>query len=95
MVTLLAFSENGTISWVINWELNIPEITLLQSPGGFHNLALKNDGTVIAWGRNHYGQTSVPEGLNNIVNIVAGTAHSSAIKSNGEIISWEVINQTT
>ena len=26
--------------------------------------------------------------VNDIVNIVAGTAHSSAIKSNGEIISW-------
>ena len=30
--------------------------------GTYHSLALKGDGTVVAWGYNLYGQTSVPAG---------------------------------
>src|ERR1035438_7046453 len=28
--------------------------------GDFHSLALKSDGDVVAWGDNHFGQTSIP-----------------------------------
>jgi len=32
--------------------------------GGYsHSLALKDDGTVVAWGLDNYGQSSVPSGL--------------------------------
>ena len=39
--------------------------------GWTHGLALKSDGTVVAWGSNAHGQTDVPEGLNNVVQISA------------------------
>ena len=29
--------------------------------GGSHSLALKNDGTVIGWGNNDYGQITIPK----------------------------------
>ena len=51
-------------------------------------MALKNDGSVVSWGRDLYGQTEVPEDLTDAVYIVAGTGHSAAIKENGEIVSW-------
>jgi alpha-tubulin suppressor-like RCC1 family protein len=35
--------------------------------GGYHNLALRADGTIEAWGNNDYGQTNVPPALNNVV----------------------------
>jgi alpha-tubulin suppressor-like RCC1 family protein len=41
--------------------------------------ALKGDGTVVAWGRNDLGQTNVPAGLNTVVAIAAGHAHSLAL----------------
>src|ERR1700739_2154907 len=35
--------------------------------GGFHSLALRQDGTVVAWGDNNFGQTNVPAGLSNVI----------------------------
>jgi hypothetical protein len=36
------------------------------------SLARKRDGTVVAWGGNYFGQTSVPAGLSNVVAIASG-----------------------
>ncbi len=46
-----------------------------------HSLALKNDGTVVAWGRNVEGQTTVPAGLTGVTAIAAGGYHSIALKA--------------
>ena len=39
-----------------NWAFNEASQLLDLSPGGFHALALKSDGTVWGWGENGYGQ---------------------------------------
>ena len=39
--------------------------------GGDHSLALKTDGSLVAWGNNDNGQTDVPAG-NNFIDIAAG-----------------------
>lgn len=53
-----------------------------------HGLALKEDGTVIAWGWNFYGQATVPDGLNNVTAIAAGENFSVALKRDGTIVAW-------
>jgi len=45
--------------------------------GSSHNLALRSDGTVRAWGANYDGQCNVPAGLSNVVAITAGVATTS------------------
>ena len=52
-----------------------------------HSLALKKDGTVVAWGikgkqewGDPLGQTEVPAGLAGVKAIAAGTRHSVALK---------------
>jgi hypothetical protein len=51
-------------------------------------LALKCDGTVVAWGDNSSGQTNVPIGLTNVVAIAAGYDHALALKADGSIVGW-------
>jgi hypothetical protein len=62
--------------------------------GGSHTLALRADGTVVAWGENTdaggtvAGQSVVPLGLTNVVAIGAGEYHSLAVRANGTVVAW-------
>ncbi|MGA9140433.1 MAG: hypothetical protein WBZ29_09430 [Methanocella sp.] len=69
------------------------------SAGLGYVLALKNDGTVWAWGKNTYGNLGdgttdssvVPvqvKGLTDVVAVAAGGGHSLALKSDGTVWSW-------
>jgi len=58
------------------------------APGQMHSLALKADGTVVGWGFNFYGQTTIPAGLTNVVAIAAGYNHSLALKADGTVVGW-------
>jgi alpha-tubulin suppressor-like RCC1 family protein len=67
-----------------------PGAVFTNIAAGFdHSLALKNDGTVIAWGNNFDGQATVPAGSSNVVAIAAGAGgYSLALKSDGTVVGW-------
>jgi len=54
---------------------------------GNNSVALKVDGTVVAWGYNGHGESSVPAALNNVVRI-SGSEHILALKSDGTVVAW-------
>jgi len=55
---------------------------------GSHNLALKSNGTVVAWGDNAAGQNNIPAGLSGVTAIAAGAHHSLALKNDGTVLAW-------
>jgi hypothetical protein len=55
--------------------------------GQWDSLALKADGTLVAWGDNSFGETDVPAG-NNYVAIACGAAHNLALQSNGLVVAF-------
>jgi len=43
--------------------------------------------TVVAWGGNDYGETTVPVGLSNAMAIAAAN-YSVALRTNGTVVAW-------
>ena len=58
------------------------------SSGYEHRLALKTDGSVVAWGNNIFGQTDVPSDLNDVIAVSAGGYHNLALRRDGSIVAW-------
>ncbi len=56
--------------------------------GSQHALALRTDGTVVAWGSSSLGQTTVPAGLSGVVAVVARGNVSGAVASDGSVALW-------
>jgi alpha-tubulin suppressor-like RCC1 family protein len=74
-------------------------VTPMVAAGSYHTVALKSDGTVVAWGYNGYGELGngnnteywspvVVSGLSNVVAVSAGDWHTVALKTNGELWAW-------
>ena len=94
-VTVLALKKDGTIC-----RLGLERLWSGDGAGGAiwgsgrlppvtgHSLALKNDGTVVAWGRTAFGQATVPAGLSAVGAIAAGWEHSLALKHDGTVVAW-------
>ena len=57
--------------------------------GSDFSLALRDDGTVAAWGCGfNHGECTVPAGLSGVTAVAAGHFHSLALKGDGTVAAW-------
>ena len=82
----LFLQANGVA--VMDYNRSVLSNVVSISQGAAHSMALLQNGTVIAWGNNYYGQTNIPAGLTNVIAIAAGYYHSMALVSSGIVVSW-------
>jgi alpha-tubulin suppressor-like RCC1 family protein len=77
----------------------LDRVVAIDAAGLWFSLALKDDGTVWAWGYNNVGQLGVSginysaspiqvPGLTDIVAIAAGTQHGLAMRRDGTVLAW-------
>jgi len=94
----LALKQDGTVAELgPSGQLSVPSglsnVTAIAL-GEAHGLALKKDGTVVAWGSDanaggyNCGQATVPNGLTNVIAIAAGDYHSLALQQDGTVVAW-------
>jgi hypothetical protein len=65
----------------------LDNVTAISAGRGF-SLALRKDGTVVAWGDSQYGASDVPPGLSNVVAVTAGWTDSLALRRDGTVVGW-------
>lgn len=68
--------------------LVVPSTIPQVSSGGVISCALKADGTVVCWGYNGEGSTTIPNGLNSVVQLDVGFGHTCALKTDASIVCW-------
>jgi len=86
---------NGANPLVTPWTVSFtdPGAYVFAAPisieaGRFHSLALKADGSAVAWGESSLGQTNVPADATNLLALAAGDSHSIALRNNRTVIAW-------
>ncbi len=75
---------------VIGWGAGKPagnDFTAIAA-GRYHNLALKADGSIVAWGYNDYGECNIPSPNTDFIAVAAGDYHSLGLKEDGSIVAW-------
>lgn len=108
---VVSISTSYRVALLLTSEGNVGKMGYLDIPEGLgdikavaagnnHGLALRTDGTVVAWGKPwpqggalggpglNVGQDVVPEGLSNVVAIAAGHFFSLALKADGTVVHW-------
>jgi len=95
--TLVVLQSNGQVTNTMGYApLDVPSglsDVIALSCGFAVNLALRSDGTALAWGNNEFGQNDMPDALSNVVAITPGWWHALALLRNGTVVSWgEITN---
>lgn len=100
----LGHSTDVTLPSLVHFPSDCEQISSIIC-GSAHSLAITNDGKLLAWGDNQYGQLGIENlkqsvsnrprvipSLSGIVQASVGFAHSLAVNHDGQVFSWGVGN---
>lgn len=82
--TLAGWSDSGPLQEVLAGRSNFVAISV----GSYYGLALKSDGTVVAWDIEYDADAYVSVPLTNVIAVAAGRYHGLALKSDGTVMAW-------
>ncbi len=88
--TAPAASADNLVAWSVIGRWVDPlagDDYIAVAAGARHFVSIKRDGSLVAWGENTDGQTSVPSG-NEYTTVAAGDSHSVAIRRDGSLVGW-------
>jgi hypothetical protein len=94
---VVARADGSVAQWTYRTDAVLPPTSsppsgltdvIAVSSSDTHHMALKRDGTVVAWGQNTLGQCDVPTGLAQVIEICAGNGFSLVLKSDGTVAAW-------
>ena len=83
------FADGSIIGWgeqVVGGDISGGFVKV--AAGRAHSLALKQDGSLVAFGQNFYGQCNIPSPNSGFIAIAAGLYHSLGLKQDGSIVAW-------
>lgn len=94
--TVAAVTEDGQVYvWgtPVKGENTLPEFSAPVSKlygGRYHYTALLEDGTMVSWGDNKFGQTDVPASLQGqqVTNLYVGNHQNYAVTADGKLHTW-------
>ena len=78
--------DQGGVPGAIRGE-GAPEL-IEVSAGLDHNIGLRNDGSVVGWGRDQAGQSTIPDEVVNVTDVDAGYDHNLAVIADGTVVAW-------
>ncbi|HLP77358.1 MAG TPA: hypothetical protein VK327_10615 [Candidatus Paceibacterota bacterium] len=81
----IALQTDGTVlGYSVPADLtNVVAITASSGTDHHVNMAVRADGTVVGWGFNFYGGSTVAEGLTNVIAVSSDGSHSLALSAEG------------
>ena len=78
--------DQGGVPGAIRGE-GAPEL-IEVSAGLDHNIGLRNDGSVVGWGRDQSGQSTIPDEVSGVTDVDAGYDHNLAVIADGTVVAW-------
>ncbi|MDG2029630.1 MAG: hypothetical protein P8J45_01365, partial [Phycisphaerales bacterium] len=73
-------------------QIQSDDVVVEVAAGGFHSVAVLEDGSMRCWGYNYSGQCDVPSGVgepgNLVTAVAAGGYHTVALLEDGSIRCW-------